>query len=105
MEAYDCMSLLQSFGIAAGVCQTAQDRCEHDPQLAQQAWLTEVTAPHIGTWPVGELPFRLSASPSHIGGLPNRGAPMYGEDNNYILGELLGMSSAAIQVLTKDGVI
>jgi len=105
MKAYDCMSLLQSFGIAAGVCQTAQDRCEHDPQLAQQAWLTEVTAPHIGTWPVGELPFRLSASPSHIGGLPNRGAPMYGEDNNYILGELLGMSSGAIQVLTKDGVI
>ncbi len=104
-EAYACMALLQAAGVAAGVCQTAEDRCDHDPQLRQQQWLTEVSAPRIGTWPVAEMPFRLSRTPAHMGGLPDRGAPMYGEDNEAILGELLGYSSAAIRALAADGVI
>lgn len=104
-EPYSLMATLQAAGIAAGVCQTAEDRCEHDPQLAQQQWLTEVTAPKIGTWPVAELPFRLSATPPHIGGLPDRGAPLYGEDNAYVLGELLGIGTSDIARLAADGVI
>jgi crotonobetainyl-CoA:carnitine CoA-transferase CaiB-like acyl-CoA transferase len=91
--------------VAAGVCQTAKDRCEQDPQLAQQQWLTEVTAPRIGTWPVAEMPFRLSDTPPHMGGLPQRGAPLYGEDNEYILGELLGYATPQIRALAHEGVI
>jgi crotonobetainyl-CoA:carnitine CoA-transferase CaiB-like acyl-CoA transferase len=104
-ERYACMERLQAHGVAAGVCQTAQDRCERDPQLAQQEWLTEVTAPKIGTWPITELPARLSRTPSHVGGLPGRGAPLYGEDNDYVLGELLGYSSSQIRAFAQDGVI
>ncbi|MDQ8015815.1 MAG: CoA transferase [Bordetella sp.] len=104
-ERYACMALLQSQGVAAGVCQNAQDRCEFDPQLAQQQWMTEVTAPRIGTWPITELPARLSRTPSHVGGLPQRGAPVYGEDNEYVLGELLGYANAQIRALERDGVI
>jgi crotonobetainyl-CoA:carnitine CoA-transferase CaiB-like acyl-CoA transferase len=40
-----------------------------------------------------------------MGGLPVRGAPLYGEDNEYILGELLGYSTAAIRAFAKDDVI
>ncbi|SEB18625.1 CoA transferase [Variovorax sp. YR216] len=104
-ERYACMALLQSHGVAAGVCQTAEDRCEFDPQLAQQQWMTEVTAPRIGTWPITELPARLSRTPTHVGGLPQRGAPVYGEDNEYVLGELLGYASAEIRAFERDGVI
>lgn len=104
-ERYACMALLQSHGVAAGVCQTAEDRCEHDPQLAHQQWLTEVTAPRIGTWPIAALPARLSRTPAHVGGLPDRGAPLYGEDNEYVLGELLGYGLAEIRALAIDGVI
>ncbi|MDB5827940.1 MAG: putative acyl-CoA transferase/carnitine dehydratase [Variovorax sp.] len=104
-EAYACMTSLQAAGVAAGVCQTAEDRCEHDPQLAQQNWMTEVTAPRIGTWPVSEMPFHLSRTPSHMGGLPVRGAPLYGEDNEYILGELLGYSTIAIRSFAEADVI
>ncbi len=75
-EPYACMALLQQAGVAAGVCQTAEDRCDHDPQLAHQQWMTEVTARKIGTWPIGEMPFKLSATPSHMGGIPVRGAPL-----------------------------
>ena len=28
------MLALQRAGVPAGVCQTAEDRCDHDPQLA-----------------------------------------------------------------------
>jgi len=104
-ERYACMALLQAAGVAAGVCQTAEDRCEHDPQLAQQAWMTEVGAPRIGTWPITGLPARLSRTPAHVGGLPDRGAPVYGEDNEYVLGEILGYDTARIRALARDGVI
>jgi crotonobetainyl-CoA:carnitine CoA-transferase CaiB-like acyl-CoA transferase len=103
--AYQCMHRLQAAGVPAGVCQTAGDRCDLDPQLAALEWLTEVRGTRIGTWPFAEFPVKLSATPAHIGGPINRAAPMYGEDNEYVLGELLGRSSAEIARLAADGVI
>jgi crotonobetainyl-CoA:carnitine CoA-transferase CaiB-like acyl-CoA transferase len=104
-ERYDLMHRLQAAGVAAGVCQTAEDRCEQDPQLAELQWLTELTGTKIGTWPIAEVPGRLSETPAHIGGAIDRGAPCYGEDNEYVLGELLGYSTADIKRLEVDGVI
>ena len=69
------------------------------------SWLTEVAGTKIGTWPVGEVPIKFSATPAHVGGLPQRGAPCYGEDNEYVLGELLGHSLSEIRELERDGVI
>ena len=104
-DAYATMLTLQRAGVPAGVCQTAEDRCEHDPQLAALAWLTEVTGTKIGRWPLAEVPVKLSESPAYIGGRIDRGAPGYGEDNTYVYGELLGMSSAEIKALAEEGVI
>ncbi len=99
------MERLQAAGVPAGVCQTAEDRVEHDPQLAHLQWLTEVTGTKIGTWPIAEVAVDLSATPAHIGGAIDRGAPCYGEDNEYVLGELLGMSKADIADLADEGVV
>jgi crotonobetainyl-CoA:carnitine CoA-transferase CaiB-like acyl-CoA transferase len=104
-DARACMNALQSAGVPAGVCQTAEDRCDHDPQLAELGWLTEVTGTKIGTWPVAEVPVSMSATPPFIGGTVDRGAPCYGEDNEYVYGELLGLSSAEIGTLADEGVI
>jgi crotonobetainyl-CoA:carnitine CoA-transferase CaiB-like acyl-CoA transferase len=104
-DPHACMLQLQAAGVPAGVCQTAQDRCEHDPQLAALEWMTEVTGTKIGRWPVPELPMKLAATPAYIGGPIDRGAPCYGEDNEYVLGELLGYSTAEIGKLSEDGVI
>ena len=104
-DPYDCMHRLQDAGVPAGVCQNAEDRCDHDPQLAELKWLTEVTGTKIGKWPVTELPIKLSETPAYIGGPIDRGAPGYGEDNAQILGELLGYSSKKIEQLADDGVI
>ncbi|MFC3173717.1 CoA transferase [Novosphingobium bradum] len=104
-DAYALMHALQGAGVAAGVCQTAEDRCDHDPQLAALEWLTEVTGTKIGTWPVAEVPVKLSETPTWIGGPTNRGAPCYGEDNEYVYGDLLGMSSGEIGRLVDQGII
>ena len=99
------MHRLQQRGVAAGVCQTAEDRCDTDPQLAHLEWLTEVTGTKIGTWPVAEMPVHMSGTPPYIGGMIDRGAPCYGEDNEYVLGEILGYTSQQIRDLQADGVI
>ena len=104
-DASGAMLALQRAGVPAGVCQTAEDRCDRDPQLAALEWLTEVTGTKIGRWPIAEVPVKMTESPAYIGGRIDRGAPCYGEDNEYVYGELLGMSSGEIKSLADEGVI
>ncbi|MYB23084.1 MAG: CoA transferase [Chloroflexi bacterium] len=104
-DRWDLMQRLQEAGIAAGVCQDAQDRLEVDPQLAHLNWLTEVEHSEMGAWPTKEVPVKWSQTPPFMGGPIDRGAPCYGEDNHYVLGELLGMSTSEISRLADEGVI
>jgi len=104
-DGYECMMKLQRAGVPAGVCQNAEDRVDSDPQLRHLKWLTEVTGTKIGTWPIYELPMKLSATPAYIGGPTNRGAPCYGEDNMWVLTELLGRSRSEVEQLAEEGVI
>jgi crotonobetainyl-CoA:carnitine CoA-transferase CaiB-like acyl-CoA transferase len=104
-EPYDTMSALQAAGVPAGVCQTAQDRCDHDPQLKYLGWLTELTGTKIGTWPLAEVPIKMSETPPYCGGWIDRAAPLYGEDNREILSGLLGLSESDIDSLAEQGVI
>ena len=103
-DARELMLALQKAGVPAGVCQTTEDRCDNDPQLRALEWLTEITGTKIGRWPVAEVPVKLSESPAYVGGRIDRGAPCYGEDNEYVYGELLGMSKRQIEELAADGV-
>ncbi len=104
-DRWELMQRLQEAGVAAGVCQDAQDRLEVDPQLAHLNWLTEVEHSEMGAWPTKEVPVKWSHTPPFMGGPIDRGAPCYGEDNHYVLGELLGMSTPEISRLADDGVI
>lgn len=105
IEAREAMLTLQRAGVPAGLCQTAEDRCDHDPQLAALDWLTEVTGTKIGRWPVNEIPAKLSATPAYAGGPIDRGAPGYGEDNVAILTELLGYTEGQVHDLAAEGVL
>ena len=104
-DEYEMMHLLQRAGVPAGVCQDAQNRVERDAQLASLEWLTEVTGTEIGTWPVKEVPVKMSATPPFMGGPIDRAAPCYGEDNVEVYGELLGMSPDEVAQLAEEGVI
>jgi crotonobetainyl-CoA:carnitine CoA-transferase CaiB-like acyl-CoA transferase len=103
-DPFKLMEELQSAGVPAGVCQTAEDRFETDPQLKHLEWMVDLPQSEIGTWPVREFPVRFSATPAYMGGPIGRGAPNYGEDNAYVLGELLGRTPEEIAQLAEDGV-
>lgn len=62
-------------------------------------WTTDHVA--LGSWKYPRLPIHLSAAPEP----EPRPAPMLGEHNEYVFGELLGLSSAEIAGLTQDGVL
>jgi crotonobetainyl-CoA:carnitine CoA-transferase CaiB-like acyl-CoA transferase len=101
----ELMTALQSAGVPAGVCQTAEDRCDNDPQLRHDGWLVELPQSEIGTWPVREVPFRLSETPPFIGGPIGRSGPNYGEDTRWLLRERLGCDDAEIDQLYAEGVM
>ncbi len=105
VDAFDSMRELQAAGVAAGVCQTAGDRYDNDPQLRHLGWMTDLPGTKIGTWPVPEVPVRMSGATVTVGGMTNRGAPIYGEDNAYVYNTLLGMSDTQIAELATENVI
>lgn len=104
-DGYDLMAALQARGVPAGVCQTAQDRCEHDPQLAHLGWLVELDQSEIGRWPVKEAPTLFSRTPSYIGGWLDRSGPNYGEDTEHVLRDVLGLSPDRIAELRLAGAL
>lgn len=104
-DPFELMTALQEAGVPAGVCQTAQDRVESDPQLRHLEWLVELDHSEMGRWPVKEVPVQFSETPPFIGGRLDRHGPLYGEDTEYVLGEILGLSPATITELSKTGAI
>lgn len=104
-EPYTLMERLQRAGVPVGVCQTAEDRVDYDPQLRHLNWLIPLPQSEIGTWPVKDIPFRFSNSTVTQGGITERGALCYGEDNDYVYGELLKLSPQEIEALVQEGVI
>ena len=60
-------------------------------------WLVELAQTEIGTWPAKESPVKFSETPPYQGGIVNRHGPNYGEDNAYVYGEILGLSSREIE--------
>ncbi|MBW1883172.1 MAG: CoA transferase, partial [Deltaproteobacteria bacterium] len=104
-NAWELMKVLQAAGVPAGVCQTAEERVERDPQLAHLGWLTELPHLEIGRFAVKGLPMQFSETPAYQGGPIDRAGPCYGEDNAYVYGELLGLSDDEIRVLEKDAIL
>lgn len=104
-ERFAAMDLLQRAGVRAGVCQDAEDRVDHDPQLGHLGWLVELEQTDIGTWPVKDVPITFSRTPAHQGGITGRGAPSYGEDTAPVLKELLGLSDAELARLAAADAI
>ena len=104
-ERYEIMHKLQAAGVPAGVCQNAQDRVEHDPQLQHRGWLTDVPQSQIGVWPIKQHPVLMTESPAHTGGRINQAAPASGEHDAYVFSQVLGLSTDDVEALRRDDVI
>jgi crotonobetainyl-CoA:carnitine CoA-transferase CaiB-like acyl-CoA transferase len=102
---YDLMTRLQARGIPAGVVQKASDRFDHDPQLKARGYFVDLPHSEIGTWPIESFPAKLSRSPADVGGLTERASPKLGEDNEYVYGELFGLTAGELEALKQEDVI
>jgi benzylsuccinate CoA-transferase BbsF subunit len=98
--AEEAMSLLQKQGVAAGVVQSAGDLAE-DPQLRERGFFIELDHPELGQTISDGVPIRLSDTPARY----IRAAPVLGQDNDYVYGELLGMSQGKMATLAEQGII
>lgn len=104
-DGYRLMEALQERRVPAGVSQTAADRIEDDPQLAHLGWMSELRQTEIGVWPVKEHPVKLSETPAYAGGRLDRSGPNYAEDNEYVLGTILGKTPEEIARLREVGAL
>jgi len=104
-DRYEVMELLQRAGVPAGAVQDAADRLERDPQLAARGHYTMLGNAEVEPLPLEGVPFRMSVTPPHTGGVLHRGPPCLGEDNESVLCEMLGMSTADVAALAADGAL
>ncbi len=98
--AEEVMALLQGQGIAAGVVQDASD-IANDPQLRARDFFIELDHPELGRTISDATPIRLSDTPARY----RRAAPLKGQDNDYVYGELLGIGREELAELKQQGII
>jgi len=97
---YEVMHILQKAGIAAGASLSVQGVAE-DPHLKEREFFVETNHPIMGKLPYARLPWRINNTPE---GYYNY-APLLGEHNEYVFGELLGLSKEDITQLVEEKVI
>jgi crotonobetainyl-CoA:carnitine CoA-transferase CaiB-like acyl-CoA transferase len=100
-EAEAAMEKLQSAGVPAGLVATAQDCCARDPQLATRGFWPAVTLPEGGQTQVCGIPFKLSDTPVEV----RRCSSLAGESNDYVFGELLGLTRAERDELIEKKIL
>lgn len=98
---YALMSLLQSAGVRAAVCQKPSDRVDRDPQLAARRWWSARPHGEMGDARFDGVAPRLSATPGAV----REAAPLLGEHTYAVLGETLEISEDAIAEAESSGAL
>ena len=102
-DAHKLMDALQAEGVPAGAILDSEDLL-FDPHLRERGFY-EVVSHHPSTemppLPYAGRPWKLSATPA----VAPKAAPLMGEHNGLVFGELLGMTRADVAKLEEDGVI
>ena len=97
----EAMQALQKRGVAAAAVQHPEDRMDHDPNTLAWDAFPEVEHDEIGRVRVEGMPMKLSETPAQI----HRGAPLLGQHNEFVFGELLELGSEELKVLRAEEVI
>ena len=96
----EVMELLQSVGVSAGIVATTEDLF-NDPQLKHREHFKILEHKEIGPYSHERPPFRFSKMPYQ----QQRPAPLLGEDNEYVLKDLLGYTDDEIAEFLIDGAV
>ncbi|MET0542694.1 MAG: CoA transferase [Variovorax sp.] len=101
LDAGECAAALQAAGVSAHVSWTIADLTA-DAHLRQRGAVTQVEAEGIAPRAAVGVPVRFSSNPD-VG--IRRLTPALGQDEDYVFGELLGLSSATRRALEEREVI
>jgi crotonobetainyl-CoA:carnitine CoA-transferase CaiB-like acyl-CoA transferase len=93
-DAHEAADALQGAGVAAGALQLVSELFA-DAQLKARRYVSVVRHPEAGDTPYPRAAFTLSKTPAHT----ERHAPLYAQDVDYVLRDLLGMSEAGVRTL------
>lgn len=96
---YEAAATLQQAGVPAEPVLTIPELVV-DPHLRERDFWEDVTNTESGTWTQEAPTWRFSDARAHVR-LP---APVFGEHNDYVFGELLGLSVDDIKALEREGV-
>jgi len=96
---YEVMEILQRVGVAA-VPSFSNEDLFNDPHCQKREYLVPVQHPEVGQVFAIAPPWKFSATPARVTGP----APLLGEHNDYVFGELLGMSKDEIAKLAEENV-
>ena len=102
-DMHELMQTLQTAGVPAGAVLDSKDLL-FDPHLVSRDFYEVVSHHHsteIPPLPYASRPWKLSETTA----VPPKAAPLMGQHNEYVLGELLGMTSSEISALEEMGVI
>ena len=99
-DPYEVTHLLQAAGVAAMPCLDQEGRY-FDPQLQARECYVDVEHPVLGAEPLYGIPYKMSETQGRI----RRHAPLMGEHNDYVLGEILGLPLKERKALVEEKVI
>jgi benzylsuccinate CoA-transferase BbsF subunit len=99
-DADELTRLLQARGVAAIPSYSAEELFTN-PHLRERGSITEVQHPRLGRRQAISPPWTMSATPARI----ERSAPLLGEHNDYVLCELLGLSTDEVARLVEENVV
>jgi crotonobetainyl-CoA:carnitine CoA-transferase CaiB-like acyl-CoA transferase len=99
-DPYELMELLQARGVAAVPSFSAEELFTNE-HLRKRGSITEVDHPVLGTRQAISPPWLMSETPAEI----TRSAPLIGEQNEHVLGELLGLDACEVARLAEKKVV
>jgi crotonobetainyl-CoA:carnitine CoA-transferase CaiB-like acyl-CoA transferase len=98
-KAYEIMDLLQNHGVAAGVVQDTKDLLTRDTSFTK-THVIDMAHPEVDSMKIHGETISISDVESKF----DR-APLLGEHNDFVLGELLGIDESEIDDLYVSGVL
>jgi len=99
-DPFEITKTLQAVGVAAFPPLVNRELAD-DPQLNARDFFVEKEHLEVGVRKHPGIPWKMSDTPCEV----QRAAPVMGQDNDYVFGELLGMSSKQIADLVERQVI
>lgn len=96
----DLEQTLQAVGVPVAAVQRSSDALQ-DPQLLHREYFKWVEHPELGKVAVENTRFIMSATPGRV----ERPGPVFGQDNEYVLREILGLSEDEVTDLLVGGAL